>query len=311
MIQIEDLSKNFGTVKAVDHVSLEVRRGEILGLLGPNGAGKTTTLRLISGYLRPDTGSISVGGLDALDDAQPVREMIGYLSEYNPIYQDMLVYDYLHFIAQMREFSGDERDQRVREMVKVCGLENEVGKKISEVSKGNRQRVGLAQAMIHDPEYLILDEPTAGLDPNQIREIRDLIKRLGREKTVILSSHILSEVEATCDRVVIIHQGRVVADGNPRELQRQAVDESRLHLKIANGKGQQVLDTLKKMPNVSAAETAEDESQDIKGYLVHSAQEYDLRPDIFRLAGREGWTLYEMHREVVSLEKIFRRLTSN
>jgi len=311
MIRIEDLSKNFGTVKAVDSITFEVKKGEILGLLGPNGAGKTTTLRLISGYLRPDNGKISVGGKDAVESTEPVREMIGYLPEYNPIYQDMLVYDYLIYIAEMRELDAGQRESRVREMVTTCGLKDVVAKKIGELSKGNRQRVGLAQAMLHDPEYLILDEPTAGLDPNQISEIRDLIRQLGQKKTVILSSHILSEVEATCDRVIIIHQGKIVADGNPKELQRQAVDETRLHLKIANGKGQEVFDTLKKLDHVTMVEATEDESSEIKGYLVRCANDYDLRPDIFRLAKKEGWTLYEMHREVVSLENIFRRLTSN
>ncbi|MBN1595121.1 ATP-binding cassette domain-containing protein [candidate division FCPU426 bacterium] len=308
MIRIEELSKNFSTVKAVDQVTFEVKKGEILGLLGPNGAGKTTTLRLISGYLRPDQGRIFVGDQDAVENTEAVRAMIGYLPEYNPIYQDMLVYDYLQYIAAMRALAPEVKEERVREMVTTCGLKDEVGKRISELSKGNRQRVGLAQAMLHDPEYLILDEPTAGLDPNQISDIRDLIKRLGRKKTVILSSHILSEVEATCDRVIIIHQGKVVADGNPKDLQRQAVDESRIHLKIA-GDGN-VNEVLKKLEHVYKVEADENESKEIRGYLVHSAHDHDLRPDIFRLAQKEGWVLYEMHREVVSLESIFRRLTS-
>lgn len=311
MIQVEALAKHFGPVTAVDQVSFQVKPGEILGLLGPNGAGKTTTLRLIAGYLRPDAGRITVGGLDALDERQPIRDMIGYLPEYNPLYQDMLVYDYLHFVAAMRELPPAEREVRVNDMIAVCCLEGVVHKKVSEVSKGNRQRVGLAQAMIHDPAYLILDEPTAGLDPNQISEIRDLIKRLGREKTVILSSHILSEVEATCDRVVIIHQGRVVADSNPRDLQRQAVDETRLHLRIGDGESRAILDSLKKLPHVLTAERTEDETRELHGFLIRYQPAHDLRPEIFRLAKREGWTLYEMHREVVSLEDVFRRLTAN
>ncbi|MCK5242140.1 ATP-binding cassette domain-containing protein [bacterium] len=310
MVRVEDLSKSFGLVKAVDNITFEVKRGEILGLLGPNGAGKTTTLRLISGYLRPDSGNIVVAEKDALANTEPVREIIGYLSEYNPIYHDMLVFDYLHYIAEMRDILPAQRTQRVREMVTTCGLKDAVAKKIGELSKGNRQRVGLAQAMLHDPEYLILDEPTAGLDPNQIIEIRDLIKRLGQKKTVILSSHILSEVEATCDRVIIIHQGKVVADGNPKELQKQSVDETRVYLKIAAGKGSQVLETLKTLANVNEVEITEDESQEIKGYLVHSNHDIDLRPDIFSLAQKKGWILYEMHREVVSLESVFRRLTT-
>ncbi len=311
MIRIEDISKNFGQVKAVDTLSFEVSRGEILGLLGPNGAGKTTTLRLIAGFLRPDAGRIQVGEMDAVEETEQVREKIGYLPEYNPLYHDFLVYDYLQYIAGMRGIAPLMRESRIREMVEVCGLATLMDKKIGELSKGNRQRVGLAQAMIHDPEFLILDEPTAGLDPNQISEIRDIIRRLGERKTVILSSHILSEVEATCSRVVIIHQGRVVADGDPKELGHGGVNESRLHLKIANGKGNQVLDTLKKLPGVTQAETTQDESTEIKGYLVRSLRENDLRSDIFQLSGKSGWVLYEMHREVVSLEAVFRHLTSS
>jgi gliding motility-associated transport system ATP-binding protein len=311
MIHVEDLSKSFGPVKAVDNVTFEVKPGEILGLLGPNGAGKTTTLRLISGYLRPDNGNISVAEKDALQDTASVREMIGYLPEYNPIYQDMLVFDYLHFIAEMRDIPSAQRAERVRDMVTTCGLKDAVAKKIGELSKGNRQRVGLAQAMLHDPEYLILDEPTAGLDPNQIIEIRDLIKQLGQKKTVILSSHILSEVEATCDRVLIIHNGRVVADGNPKELQKQSVDESRVHLKIVASNTAKVIESLQELSNVNRVDTEDDESEEIKGYVLHCGHEFDLRPDIFRLAQKEGWMLYEMHREVVSLESIFRRLTAN
>jgi ABC-2 type transport system ATP-binding protein len=211
----------------------------------------------------------------------------------------------------MRGLAPAERDARVKAMVAVCGLTSAINYSIGELSKGNRQRVGLAQAMIHDPKVLILDEPTSGLDPNQISEIRDLIKRLGQQKTVILSSHILSEVEATCDRVVILHQGRVVADGRPSQLQAKAVDEARLHLKLSNGQGREMLGTLKSLPGVKAVEKTEDESERIHGYLVRSSPESDLRPEIFRLAGREGWTLYEMHREVVSLEDVFRRLTGN
>jgi ABC-2 type transport system ATP-binding protein len=267
-------------------------------------------LKILSGYLWPDAGKVHIQEHDVVSDTEAVRNLIGYLPEYNPLYQDLLVYDYLHYIAQMRGLPANQREERVRAMVDVCGLKQAVDHKVGELSKGNRQRVGLAQAMIHDPEFLILDEPTAGLDPNQISEIRDLIKNLGRAKTVVISSHILSEVEATCDRVVIIHQGRVVADGKPKELQAKSGDESRLHLKLANGKGREVLDALKSLPGITGAERSEDESEQIHGYLVRTGRDRDLRADIFRLAGKEGWTLYEMHREVISLESIFRQLTS-
>lgn len=311
MITVESLSKNYGEVKALNGVSLEVRQGEILGLLGPNGAGKTTTLKILSGYLWPDAGRVSVKDLDVVAQTEQVRRLIGYLPEYNPLYQDMLVYDYLRYVAQMRGIPAEQREARAKEVVTTCGLRAAVDHKIGELSKGNRQRVGLAQAMIHDPEVLILDEPTAGLDPNQISEIRDLIKQLGQKKTVVVSSHILSEVEATCDRVVIIHQGRVVADGRLKELQARSGDESKLHLKISNGKGKEVLTSLKMLNGVSAVEKTDNESAEIYGYLVHGASDVDLRPDIFHLAMREGWTLYEMHREVVSLEDVFKKLTGN
>jgi len=311
MITVENLTKSYGPVKALDGISMSVHQGEILGLLGPNGAGKSTTLKILSGYLWPDAGRVTIKERDVVEQTEEVRKIIGYLPEYNPLYQDLLVYDYLHYIAQMRGIPVDQREARVKDMVLTCGLKAAVDHKVGELSKGNRQRVGLAQAMIHDPEVLILDEPTAGLDPNQISEIRDLIKRLGQKKTVIVSSHILSEVEATCDRVVIIHQGRVVADGQPKELQASSGDESRLHLKLSDGKGQEVLGALKRISGVSAAERTEDENEEIHGYLVRSSRDCDLRPEIFRLAGREGWTLYEMHREVVSLEDVFKRLTGN
>lgn len=310
MIRVEGLSKQFGTVKAVDEVSFQVQSGEVVGLLGPNGAGKTTSLRLICGYLEADQGRVFIDERNTSVEREKVREMIGYLPEYNPIYQDMLVYDYLQYIAEMRAIAPEDRLRRIQEMVRVCGLTEAVGKKISELSKGNRQRVGLAQAMIHDPKVLILDEPTSGLDPNQISEIRDLIKRLGQQKTVILSSHILSEIEATCDRVIIIHQGKVVADGNPKALQQEARDESRLHLKIAGGKSKNVLAGLQGLKGVSQAEAAENESDEIRGYLVRSSSKQDLRREIFQLSQAEGWVLYEMYREVVSLEDVFRRLTA-
>jgi len=311
MIMVEGLAKSYGAVKALDGISFEVRQNEILGLLGPNGAGKTTTLKILSAFLWPDAGQVTVKDLDVVQEPEAVRRLIGYLPEYNPVYPDLLVYDYLMYVAQMRGIPTEQRAARVKDMVLTCGLKSAVDRRVGELSKGNRQRVGLAQAMIHDPEVLILDEPTAGLDPNQISEIRDLIKHLGASKTVVISSHILSEVEATCHRVVIIHQGRVVADGQPKELQARAADESRLHVKIANGHGHDVVSALKVLDGVNRVERAEDETDRIHGYLVHAKTDHDLRPEIFKLVTREGWTLYEMHREVVSLESIFKRLTGN
>jgi ABC-2 type transport system ATP-binding protein len=311
MITVDGLSKSYGAVKALDGVSFEVKQGEILGLLGPNGAGKTTTLKILAAYLWPDAGRAVLKDRDVVEEPDAVRRMIGYLPEYNPLYPDLLVYDYLKYIAEMRGIPAAEREARVKDMVVTCGLRAAVDRRVGELSKGNRQRVGLAQAMIHDPEVLILDEPTAGLDPNQISEIRDLIKHLGASKTVIISSHILSEVEATCDRVVILHQGRVVADGQPKDLQARSAEGSRIRLKLADAPAGEALAALKRLPGVSGAERGEDEGDGIRGYWVQTDPDSDPRPEIFKLAAREGWTLYELHREVVSLENVFKRLTGN
>lgn len=311
MITVDGLRKSYGAVKALDGISFEVNQGEILGLLGPNGAGKTTTLKVLAAYLWPDAGRVTLRDLDVVREPEAVRRVIGYLPEYNPLYPDLLVYDYLKYIAEMRGIPAGDREARVRDMVTTCGLHAAVDRRVGELSKGNRQRVGLAQAMIHDPEVLILDEPTAGLDPNQISEIRDLIKHLGVKKTVIISSHILSEVEATCDRVVILHQGRVVADGQPKDLQARSGERSRIRLKLADAPAGEVLAALKRVSGVADAGRGEDESERILGYWVTTDAENDPRPELFRLAAREGWTLYELDREVVSLESVFKRLTGN
>jgi ABC-2 type transport system ATP-binding protein len=310
-VRVRGLRKSFGDHVALDGIDLDVAAGSVFALLGPNGAGKTTTLKILSAYLRPDAGWATLKDLDVVQEPDAVRQLIGYLPEYNPLYPDLLVYDYLMYIAEMRGIPAGERLARVREMVSICGLRSAVDRRVGELSKGNRQRVGLAQAMIHDPEVLILDEPTAGLDPNQISEIRELIKHLGASKTVIISSHILSEVEATCDRVVILHQGRVVADGQPKDLQARSAEGSRLWLKLADAPAGEVLAALKRLAGVSGAERGEDESDRIRGYWVQTDPESDPRPEIFKLAAREGWTLYELHREVVSLENVFKRLTGN
>ncbi len=201
-------------------MSFEVKAGEILGFLGPNGAGKTTTMKAIAGFLTPTSGSINIGRYSVSDNPEMVKQMIGYLPEHNPLYTDMNVIDYLRYMAQLQRIRASKINDRILEMVNVCGFEGEKHKRISELSKGYRQRVGLAQALIHDPQVLILDEPTTGLDPNQIVEIRELIRKIGREKTIILSSHILAEVEATCDRILIINKGHIVADGTADQLRK-------------------------------------------------------------------------------------------
>jgi ABC-2 type transport system ATP-binding protein len=213
---VKNLTKRYGSQKAIDSINFRVNQGEVLGFLGPNGAGKSTTMKIITSYLAPTEGDVEVGGYSVTREPEKVKQLIGYLPENNPLYLDMPVIEYLEFSALLQGVSKDKVQSRIREMIKVCGLMGEKHKLIGELSKGYRQRVGLAQAMIHDPQVLILDEPTTGLDPNQIVEIRKLIKEIGREKTVILSTHILPEVEATCDRILIINNGKIVADGTAK-----------------------------------------------------------------------------------------------
>ena len=220
-ITVRNLTKLYGEEKAIDDISFDVKTGEILGFLGPNGAGKTTTMKIITCYMPPSAGTVTVNGYDIAKNSLDVRRKIGYLPELNPLYLDMNVLEYLEYSAQLHKMEKPQIRQRMREMVEVCGLSGVRHKDIGELSKGYRQRVGLAQAMIHDPEVLIFDEPTSGLDPNQIVEIRNLIRKLGSAKTVILSTHILSEVQATCDRVIIVNEGKIAADGTPDQLQHE------------------------------------------------------------------------------------------
>ncbi len=305
MISAEGITKSYGNVRAVDNISFAIREGEITGLLGPNGAGKTTTLRMLTCYLKPDSGSIKVGNYNTEENPLEIKKIIGYLPESAPLYGDMLVYDYLNYIAEIR---GLEDKGRIRETGKLCGINDVMHKNISELSKGYKQRVGLAHAMIHDPDILILDEPTSGLDPNQIIEIRNLIKEIGRKKTVILSTHILSEVEATCDRIIIINKGTIVADDRTEHLQKDKVNESRLSIKVSGTDH----DTLRRELSSIKGITSIEEKEDHK--LISLSLSYpgsmDLRPDIFKLISSRGWIMYEMKPEHISLENIFRELTA-
>ena len=250
-IIIENLTKKFGGQRAVDSISFEVKTGEILGFLGPNGAGKTTTMRMITNFITPSEGRIEVGGKTMVDAAEEIKKHIGYLPENNPLYQDMPVIDYLEFVGGLQGIPKGDIPMRVVEMIRITGLNAEKHKKIGELSKGFKQRVGLAQAMIHDPEILIMDEPTSGLDPNQIVEIRKLIRELGREKTVILSTHILPEVEATCDRILIINRGKIVADGSAENLRKQASGQEILKARIEEGDPNAIFEALQALPSVS------------------------------------------------------------
>ncbi|HTY09738.1 MAG TPA: ATP-binding cassette domain-containing protein [Bacteroidota bacterium] len=311
-ITVRNLTKLYGEEKAIDDISFDVKTGEILGFLGPNGAGKTTTMKIITCYMPPSAGTVTVDDLDVASRSLEVRRKIGYLPELNPLYLDMNVLEYLEYSAQLHKMTKPQIRQRMREMVDVCGLSDVRHKDIGELSKGYRQRVGLAQAMIHDPEVLILDEPTSGLDPNQIVEIRNLIRKLGSAKTVILSTHILSEVQATCDRVIIINDGKIVADGTPDHLQNEfrGSDIISLELKadVANGMTD-IFPKIKALPNVENVQY-QNPSPGLHRLIINAAKGSDIREALFRQAVSEKWLLLEIHREATSLEEVFHKLTT-
>ena len=307
-IRIENLTKKFGGQRAVDSISFEVRTGEILGFLGPNGAGKTTTMRMITNFINPSEGNISVGGKNLAENPDEIKNHIGYLPENNPLYLDMPVMDYLEFVGGLQGILKEDLMYRVVEMIRVTGLNAEKHKKIGELSKGYRQRVGLAQALIHDPEILILDEPTSGLDPNQIVEIRKLIRELGREKTVILSTHILPEVEATCDRILIINKGKIVADGTAESLRKQATGQEILKTRIEDGDPNKIFEALQNLPSVGMVDFADRQ---------HNRFEIQAEPGtgaakaVFKLCVENKWSLTELIPSETKLEDIFRVLTTN
>jgi ABC-2 type transport system ATP-binding protein len=310
MISVKDLSKSFGRTVAVNRISFEVSRGEVLGFLGPNGAGKTTTMRILTCYLVPDGGGATVAGYDIIDDSLEVRKRVGYLPENAPLYLDMDVLSYLKFVADVRGIPKDQTTDCIRRMVDVCGLGTVVTRTVGELSKGFKQRVGLAQTLIHDPEILILDEPTTGLDPSQIIEIRELIKRIGKERTVILSTHILPEVEATCSRVLIINEGEIVASGTPEELQSVAGGEDQVHVSIKAGDAP-AEETLAGLGSVTSVARVSEAPGGYATYLVKVKDGYDIGEEIFRTAVANGWTINELRREKLSLEDIFLRLTTS
>lgn len=308
MIEVRDLTKWYGSTRAVDHVSFEVTKGEVLGFLGPNGAGKTTTMRILTCYIPASEGSARVAGFDVGSQALEVRRRIGYVPESTPLYLDLGTDDFLQFIARVHGFQGQQAQSRISDVIDTCGLGDVLHKDVGALSKGFRQRLGLAQALIHDPEVLVLDEPTSGLDPNQIIEIRDLIKKLGREKTVILSTHILPEVEATCDRVQIIHNGRLVASGTPDELASQASGQIQIFvtLKAPPAEAEMGLRVLEGVTSIQLKEQGADRVR----YALGVGAGGGLEESVFRLAVDKGWTLTELHREGVSLEKVFMSLTT-
>lgn len=305
-IVIENLTKKYGEQKAVNNISFEIKTGEVVGFLGPNGAGKSTTMKMITCFMSPSSGDVRLDNLSILDQPEEVKKKIGYLPENNPLYTDMPIVEYLRFAAEIQGVPKDKIPGRIAEMISTCGLDLEKHKKINELSKGYRQRVGLAQAMIHDPEVLILDEPTTGLDPNQIIEIRNLIKKLGKEKTVILSSHILSEVEATCDRILIINRGRIVADGSSETLRQQSQGQELLTVNIeaSNDEVNAALLGLASVEKVTPIDGKEG------FFTVQSKPEAVSRKAVFDLCVEKKWYLLELSGIETQLEDVFRDLTN-
>lgn len=306
MIRVENLTKYYDELCAVDNISLDIKRGEILGLLGPNGAGKTTTLRILTGYFLPSSGNISVQDYNIYDNPLEIKKLIGYLPESAPLYHDMLVYEYLDYTAKIREISSDKRLPRIRNIAKICDINDIMHKSIGELSKGLKQRVGLAYAMMDDPEILILDEPTSGLDPNQIVEIRQIIRQIGQKKTVILSTHILSEAEATCDRVVIINKGKIVADGSAQDLKQSAGAEHFINITLLNADFQSVKERFNYFDEIIEIKQLNQDEDTLKIKLTCNS---DIREAIYEKIKQTDWILIEFHKKTKTLENIFRELT--
>jgi ABC-2 type transport system ATP-binding protein len=300
-LKVSGLTKIYGKQKALDQISFEAKEGEIVGLLGPNGAGKSTAMKIISCFIPPTAGEVEVYGFDIHSHPLEIKKITGYLPEHNPMYLDMYVHEYLAFVGSLYQLSGRYLRQRVKEVVSLCGLTIEQNKKIETLSKGYRQRVGLAQALLHDPKALILDEPTTGLDPNQIVEIRNLIKAISKEKTVIFSSHIMQEVEVLCDRVVIINRGKIVADGSVADLQKNASRQRTVKLEFSSSIDICLLEQLDNVEDV--AETAPGR------YSLMVGNELDVRPAIFKLAAEHNMPLLGLRLEENTMESVFQQLT--
>lgn len=310
MIEIQDLTKYYGDFCAVDHISLSVRPGEILGLLGPNGAGKTTTLRMLTGFFKPSSGRISVKDLHMPEDTLKIKSLMGYLPESAPLYHHMLVYDYLTYVAKLKGLIGPSRQQeRFRTLADLCGLSGIMHKPIATLSKGLKQRVGLAHAMMTDPEILILDEPTSGLDPNQIAEIRSIIRQIGRQKTIIFSTHILSEAEATCDRIVIISNGKVVADDTTARLKQGAFQDNLIRLALKGPDMTTAQRFLTDMDPDLSIRALPPDTDDLVRFEIQAPADRDVRSDLYLKIRETDWILMELAKETQALEHVFQKLT--
>jgi ABC-2 type transport system ATP-binding protein len=308
MIEITNLSKRFGELTAVDHVSFQVSRGEVLGFLGPNGAGKSTTMKMITGFIAPDAGTVVVGGDDISLNPVQVKRRIGYLPEGAPLYGDMTVAAFLRFIAEIRGYAGSERQRRLDRVVELVHLDAVLGQPIETLSKGFKRRVGLAQAIIHDPQVLILDEPTDGLDPNQKHEVRKLIRGMAEDKTIVLSTHILEEVDAVCSRAIIIAKGRIVSDGTPAELEARSRLHNAVSITVRAGVSAGLRDALEGLPDVSGVDVSEDGEDRIRLQVLPKGEAI-LIEQVSRMVRERNWEIEEMHVERGQLDEVFRRVT--
>ena len=310
MIKVENLSKNYGSVKAVKSISFELNDGQVVGFLGANGAGKSTTLKIMTGYISPSSGNVFYGKKNIQDDTSEIQKDIGYLPELNPLYSEMIVHDYLKFISEVRGISENDFKNAFQKVVEECSLNAVAHRTIANCSKGYKQRIGLAAALIHDPKILILDEPVTGLDPNQIVEIRELIKKLGKEKIVLMSSHILQEIQATVDRIIIINEGSIVADGSSEELLNDsAKGKADLKLEVSNADENDIRDMKATIPSIDIKNISKEDS--FTRINIEFPSNGDPREDIFKYAVDKNWVILEMVTSKQNLEDIFRKLTGN
>jgi ABC-2 type transport system ATP-binding protein len=309
MIQVRDLKKNFGPKVAVNGVSFTVERGEVLGFLGPNGAGKSTTMRMITGFIPPSEGSVTIGGHDMVEDPIPAKKLIGYLPENAPSYADMTVAGFLNFAAELRGLSGDAKRNAVGRAVEMCFLGSVLHQSVETLSKGYRHRTCFAQSIIHDPDVLVLDEPTDGLDPNQKHEVRTLIRRMGEKKAIIFSTHILEEVEAVCSRAVIIDRGRIVANGTPRDLKHRSPMAGAVTLQITDGSSEAVLGKIRSVSGVDRAELAGERPLTVRAFPRKNTASEDVARAIGDLVMKERWPLQRLDIEEGRLDEVFRNIT--
>jgi len=310
MIQVKDLRKTFGSKVAVDGVTFKVEKGEVLGFLGPNGAGKSTTMRMVTGFFPPTAGSVNVGGVDMLEEPEKAKRSLGYLPENAPLYSDMSVTGFLGFCAELRGLYGQANKKAIDRALEICFLEPVRNQSVDTLSKGYRHRTCLAQSIIHDPDVLILDEPTDGLDPNQKHEVRNLIKRMGQNKAIVFSTHILEEVEAACSRAIIIDRGKIVADGTPEELKRRAPGADAVKVAIRGDSGSAIRAELEKINGVEKVEPLSTGESGFTGrVLPEKNKATDLSSQISAMAAAKGWQLDELHREEGKLDEIFRSIT--